>query len=262
MPSNDRHATWRVRRREFLAFGVGIAAGGLPVPASGQPKAGGVMGLEQVPAAAPLHAWRVPTGSFPVSGDRRTELLGLVRRLLKAAAPDEQAGAVAVLAPSATDASQELITANAGRWRLTPGYGIRPEQPAPTTPGVLDTMWAMLSRQRPPNTTLYRPGGRTSSDEVIEAAAGSGGLTILLCPDSVGETFASIERGLESYLTDPIARGKSFYVPVIGRGALQEPGTGVALGDALLYVREDPEEKEMLIVSPQPLEIPGAPDGA
>ena len=115
-------------------------------------------------------------------------------------------------------------------------------------------MLAMLSRKRPQDLTLYRPGGRVEAAEVISAAVGSGGLAAVVCPGSADDCLASMQAGLASYLSDPVAQGKGFYAPLLSRASLQHPQASASLGDALLYVRESVEDNELLIVAARDFE--------
>ena len=207
------------------------------------------MQLEKLPAAAPLRAWRVESGGFPVAGGVRERQRDWIRELLDSAAAESGGEALALLYPAASDAAKALIQPNAGRWRLRPGLGIRPEEPPPATPGVLDTMLAMLSRKRPQDLTLYRPGARVEAAEIVSAAAGSGGLVAVVCRGSADDCLSSMQAGLGAYLSDPVAQGKGFYAPLLSRAALQHPQAAASLGDALLYIRESVEDNELLVVA-------------
>lgn len=211
------------------------------------------MQIERIPAAPPLHAWRIPTGSFPLPAPRREELSRLVAELLAAGETEAREPAV-LLFPGGAQAVEEVVRRNAGRWRLRPGLGVRPEDDPPRTPGVLDTMLNMLGGRRPEDLTLYRPGARLSAEEFIESATGYGGLIAAACPGSADDCLAAFERGLTSYLGDPAAKGKGFYAPVLSRSSLTDARTAAVLADATLYVREIPDDQEALIVSREPID--------
>ena len=215
--------------------------------------------LEPIRCAEGFTAWRMQTGKLPLEAGARPALARVVAELMR--------GAEAALGCSARlwldtrklheDGGSKIFGKNARAWQPEMGFCFDPSEPPPrklTIDDLLTMDWGTEVKIHDRTAIYIAAGDQTKS--AYETMAGRGLAVLVLFANDAGEAADRYNRHTKKELQKAMAPGQfqgfAFYLPLLTSagvaGATREQ-LQLWLDDAMLYLREDEENGELVVVA-------------
>ena len=215
--------------------------------------------LEPVRCADGFAAWRMQTGKLPLEADARPRLARVVAGLIRSAEAALHCSARLWLDTMKlhVDGGSKLFGKHAREWQPDMGFCFDPTEPPPrklTMSDVLDMDWGTEVKIHDRTAIYIAAGGQTKA--AYETMAGRGLAVLMLFAgdaEAAGDKYnRHTKKELQKAMAEGQFRGFAFYLPLLtakGVTSATREQLELWLDEAMLYVREDEENGELVIVA-------------
>ncbi len=200
--------------------------------------------------------YSIPVSEFPIAKPQATAILAFISSLTDELRKSKQLATEVFLKVSECrhDGAGSQVAEHGREWQPRLGLGVWPDRPSPSR-WTKDEMASTPPGEKPRNfmeTVLYLGGSPQAKDDAWRAMFGAGSLIMALVSADGGPFLDKTKSVLQPALVNRPFKSFSLYVPLFSsKSLLAATQDQLALWccGSEVYIRENPDENEIIICS-------------